>query len=93
MNSKGLIVAMLMLATPLCATAERGIVSNSKDVTFSIISPKDGSLWIATESRGLIIENVTSLEFETIPLSAVAQRGVASISTATISPLPFIRKS
>ena len=63
MNCKGLIVAMLMLATPLCATAERGIVSNSKDVTFSIISPKDGSLWIATESRGLIRLGATGRPF------------------------------
>ena len=54
MRCKGLIVAALMLATPLCAMAERGIVSNSKDVTFSTISPQDGSLWIATESHGLI---------------------------------------
>ena len=63
MNGKGLIVAVLMLATPLCATAERGIVSNSKDVTFSIISPKDGSLWIATESRGLIRLGATGRPF------------------------------
>ena len=54
MKCKGLIVAALLVATPLCAIAERGIVSNSKDVTFSIISPQDGSLWIATESHGLI---------------------------------------
>ena len=63
MNCKGLIVAMLMLATPLYATAERGFVSNSKDVTFSIISPKDGSLWIATESRGLIRLGATGHPF------------------------------
>ena len=63
MNCKGLIVAMLMLATPLCAIAERGIVSNSKDVTFSIISPKDGSLWIATESRGVIRLGATGRPF------------------------------
>ena len=63
MNCKGLIVAMLMLAIPLCAIAERGIVSNSKDVTFSIISPKDGSLWIATESRGLIRLGATGRPF------------------------------
>lgn len=54
MKCKGLIVAAFLLATPLCAIAERGIVSNSKDVTFSIISPQDGSLWIATESHGLL---------------------------------------
>ena len=63
MNCKGLIVAALMLATPFCATAERGIVSNSKEVTFSIISPKDGSLWIATGSRGLIRLGATGRPF------------------------------
>ena len=63
MNYKGLIVAALWLVTPLCAIAERGIVSNSKEVTFSIISPKDGSLWIATESRGLIRIGATGRPF------------------------------
>ena len=63
MNYKGLIVAALLLATPLCAIAERGIVSNSKEVTFSIISPKDGSLWIATESHGLIRLGATGRTF------------------------------
>ena len=63
MNCKGLIVAMLILATPLCAIAERGIVSNSKDVTFSIISPRDGSLWIATASHGIIRLGATGRTF------------------------------
>lgn len=63
MRCKGLIVAALLLATPLCAIAERGIVSNSKDVTFSIISPQDGSLWIATESHGLLRLGTTGRTF------------------------------
>lgn len=63
MKCKGLIVAALLLATPLCAIAERGIVSNSKDVTFSIISPQDGSLWIATESHGLLRLGTTGRTF------------------------------
>ena len=63
MRCKGLIVAALLLATPLCAIAERGIVSNSKDVTFSIISPQDGSLWIATESHGLLRLGATGRTF------------------------------
>ena len=63
MKYKGLIVATLLLATPLCAVAERGIVSNSKDVTFSIISPQDGSLWIATESHGLLRLGATGRTF------------------------------
>ena len=63
MKCKGLIVAALLLATPLCANAERGFVSNSKDVTFSITSPQDGSLWIATESRGLIRLGATGRTF------------------------------
>ena len=29
-------------------------VANSKDVTFSITSPRDGSLWVATRSRGIL---------------------------------------
>ena len=63
MKCKGLIVAALLLATPLCAIAERGVVSNSKDVTFSIISPQDGSLWIATESHGLLRLGATGRTF------------------------------
>ena len=63
MKCKGLIVAAFLLATPLCAIAERGIVSNSKDVTFSIISPQDGSLWIATESHGLLRLGTTGRTF------------------------------
>lgn len=63
MRCKGLIVAALLLATPLCAIAERGIVSNSKDVTFSAISPQDGSLWIATESHGLLRLGTTGRTF------------------------------
>ena len=63
MRCKGLIVAALLLATPLCAIAERGFVSNSKDVTFSIISPQDGSLWIATESHGLLRLGATGRTF------------------------------
>ena len=63
MKCKGLIVAALLLATPLCAMVERGFVSNSKDVTFSIISPQDGSLWIATESHGLLRLGATGRTF------------------------------
>ena len=63
MKCKGLIVAAFLLATPFCAIAERGIVSNSKDVTFSIISPQDGSLWIATESHGLLRLGTTGRTF------------------------------
>ena len=63
MKYKGLIVATLLVATPLCATAEGGVVSNSKEVTFSIISPQDGSLWIATESHGLIRLGATGRTF------------------------------
>jgi len=63
MKCKGLIVAVFLLATPLCAIAERGIVSNSKNVTFSIISPQDGSLWIATESHGLLRLGTTGRTF------------------------------
>ena len=37
-----------------CSTARAENVTNSQDVAFSIVSPKDGSLWVATCSRGLL---------------------------------------
>ena len=84
MNCKGLIVAALVLATPLCAIAGRGIVSNSKEVTFSIISPKDGSLWIATESRGLIRLGATGRSF--VYSSANGNFPCDSIEALTFAP-------
>ena len=40
-----------------------GNVTNSNEVTFSIVSPKDGSLWVATRSVGLMRRGVTGRVF------------------------------
>ena len=46
--------ALLLQASATECFAQGAGVTNSEDVTFSVVSPKDGSLWVATSSRGLL---------------------------------------
>ena len=48
---------LLASGTGLCLDVDN--VTNSKDVTFSATSSKDGSLWVGTASRGLLRLGVT----------------------------------
>ena len=48
------VLTFVFQASVIQAFAQSSDVTNSEDVTFSITSPKDGSLWIATSSRGLL---------------------------------------
>lgn len=55
MNKKPLFTAVAF-AMAMCL-AQRSVCDNvakSNDVTFSIISPQDSSLWVATRSRGIL---------------------------------------
>ena len=52
MKKAGLILVVLCLS--VCKSALCVNVSNSDNVSFSIISPLDNSLWIATDGRGIV---------------------------------------
>ena len=59
------IVAVCLLASGVSKStcAAQGVVTNSNDVTFSVTNPKDGSLWVATRSRGVLRQGATGRVF------------------------------
>lgn len=57
-------LAILFTACSFVLSAGARNVSNCKDVSFSLISEKDGSLWIATASRGIIRQGLTGRVFQ-----------------------------
>lgn len=54
--NKTILCTAVAMAMAMCL-AQRSVCDNvtkSNDVTFSIISPRDSSLWVATKSRGIL---------------------------------------